>query len=989
MYARLTADRPASSREAGWHPVGRRLAAVIVGTVLLVGLIATPATAVSPAVPATAAAAAAVEFTGLLSALVGDDFVTGRSGTFGYSLATASGTYSIEGSVNGALVGRRVVATGTLSGATLTLARDGLREAADGAAQAVGSATAGPITVSAAPSVVKVAVILFTFTDKTYTPYTAAQVNGQVLTNALSTSALFRDASGGAITSFTGTVYGYYALPIAAGSSCDLAGWSAAAETAAAANGFVASDYTHVIYGFARTSSCLFGGLANMPGNRIWINAVLDYATVAHEFGHNFGFNHSGSLWCTDPTGITAVAWSERCTLDPTNNPFDIMGYRAGMTWPNAVHLAHAGWIPPASIDTVTTEGTYHLNPMEVAGSHRLLIIPKATSPAFGTGESLALELRKNIGLFEQFGAGSPAVNGVSIHAISSTSDGDTPLLVDTTPATTGTEGVFDAQLMVGKSFVDRIEGLTITLTAIDATGATIEITKTADTTAPEVAGPILDPASAGVGTPVGGSVDFADGSGVAGGWARLDNGAWTPLTLTGTGIGAPAQATFDTGTLGTLTEGGHLVCVIGVDGAGNVGGGSDCTSLTVTGSKPKPAVSVSAKPAHETTTFAITATLLTAGGAPIAGKLVGFSIGGNTASATTGADGQATTTILAPAATHDYPLTAVFAGDDAYGAAAGTLPVTVTPIGPPTAPLSATAVAGDQNATVTWTPPVDDGGRSLWLYTVTAAPGGATCGAAAPDVTCIVYGLVNGTSYTFTVDVQTIFSTTSPASSASNAVVPGLPPVARMTAVPAWSLGGGVQLGWGTTSSYGPIAGYDVQVRTRPWNGAFGAATTLVAGTAAKTAWLALTPGKTACARVRATDSSGRTSSWTAETCTSAPLDERSLVIGTGWTKGTGSAYYRSTYLTSKTRGVTLTRTGIVAKSVSVVVQTCSTCGSIGVYWNNVLVKTVSLRSATTVNKKSITVLSFSSVRTGTLKLRVSSSGAKVLVDGVGIRGV
>ena len=56
-------------------------------------------------------------------------------------------------------------------------------------------------------------------------------------------------------------------------------------------------------------------------------------------------------------------------------------------------------------------------------------------------------------------------------------------------------------------------------------------------------------------------------------------------------------------------------------------------------------------------------------------------------------------------------------------------------------------------------------------------------------------------------------------------------------------------------------------------------------------------------------------------------------------------------------------------------------------VYWNGTLLKTISLASATTVNKKVIAIKTWTSGHAGTLKLKVSTSGKKVLIDGVVIR--
>ena len=92
----------------------------------------------------------------------------------------------------------------------------------------------------------------------------------------------------------------------------------------------------------------------------------------------------------------------------------------------------------------------------------------------------------------------------------------------------------------------------------------------------------------------------------------------------------------------------------------------------------------------------------------------------------------------------------------------------------------------------------------------------------------------------------------------------------------------------------------------------------------------------------------------------------------------GTGSPYYRSTYVRSSSYGARLTRTGVVAKRIALLATTCRTCGTVKVYWGSTLLKTVSLYSATTVNKKVIPIKTFTTARSGTLKIKVVSSGKK-----------
>ncbi|WP_333797218.1 fibronectin type III domain-containing protein [Rheinheimera sp.] len=110
-------------------------------------------------------------------------------------------------------------------------------------------------------------------------------------------------------------------------------------------------------------------------------------------------------------------------------------------------------------------------------------------------------------------------------------------------------------------------------------------------------------------------------------------------------------------------------------------------------------------------------------------------------------------------------------AGDSSYlPAAQVSRSFTVNP-SVPGAPTIGTAVAGDTQASVAFTAPVNTGGTSITGYTVTVSPPDVAPvnGAASPIV---INGLTNGQAYTFTVTADNAAGT-SPSSGASNSITP------------------------------------------------------------------------------------------------------------------------------------------------------------------------------------------------------------------------
>ena len=99
-----------------------------------------------------------------------------------------------------------------------------------------------------------------------------------------------------------------------------------------------------------------------------------------------------------------------------------------------------------------------------------------------------------------------------------------------------------------------------------------------------------------------------------------------------------------------------------------------------------------------------------------------------------------------------------------------------VKPTGPPAKPAKPTAIAGDENAEVSWATPTTEG-LEISAYTVTSTPAGRTCSTSA--LSCTVTGLENGTSYVFTVTAHNADGTgqaSTPSVPVTPSTVPGRP---------------------------------------------------------------------------------------------------------------------------------------------------------------------------------------------------------------------
>lgn len=103
----------------------------------------------------------------------------------------------------------------------------------------------------------------------------------------------------------------------------------------------------------------------------------------------------------------------------------------------------------------------------------------------------------------------------------------------------------------------------------------------------------------------------------------------------------------------------------------------------------------------------------------------------------------------------------------------APSLPVSAIPVTVPAVPTNITAVAGNGQAIISFTPPTEDGGSPITGYEVTASPGNYTVIGTTSPIT--ITGLNNGTGYTFTVKAMNRLGY-SVSSTESTVVIPRLP---------------------------------------------------------------------------------------------------------------------------------------------------------------------------------------------------------------------
>lgn len=147
------------------------------------------------------------------------------------------------------------------------------------------------------------------------------------------------------------------------------------------------------------------------------------------------------------------------------------------------------------------------------------------------------------------------------------------------------------------------------------------------------------------------------------------------------------------------------------------------------------------------------------------------------------------------------------------------------------------------------------------------------------------------------------------------------------------------------------------------------------------------LTPGSTTCFAVRARDAWGNLSSWSAPACTVVALDDRSLTRATsGWATSSSSAFYGGSAATTTRSAQALRRNAVRAEALTLVATRCPTCGTVGVYDDGVLVAKASLVSSTTT-RRALVGVPLGGRRTGTLTLKVLTSGKPVTVDGLALR--
>ena len=180
-------------------------------------------------------------------------------------------------------------------------------------------------------------------------------------------------------------------------------------------------------------------------------------------------------------------------------------------------------------------------------------------------------------------------------------------------------------------------------------------------------------------------------------------------------------------------------------------------------------------------------------------------------------------------------------------------------------------------------------------------------------------------------------------------------------------------------------VASYDVRYRTATNIANYGAYTSPAgwSGTTATSRSVPASPGYEYCFSVRARDTLGNASDWSADRCVDVALDDAAFTAGPGWSRGKAGGYYRGTFSSSSKTGAALSLRSVQTRRITLVVTKCPTCGQVGLYVGGTRVAVVDTRAAKTTLAATVTVV-LPALRSGAFTLKPLQAGRLVRVDGV-----
>lgn len=249
-------------------------------------------------------------------------------------------------------------------------------------------------------------------------------------------------------------VYGPVNVPMVGADVCDQRAWSDAARAQLAAQGHDLDGRDHYVYVLSGKgyNGCSFKGVAELGGDEVWINGTSLFVFV-HELGHNLNLHHAGSD--LDNDGAVENFYGDVTCF---------MGASYKNIFMNAPHKESIGILDTGDgsiVDVPANPGYYNYMLEPLALPRNLAVDPQAIRiPRDDLGRDYYVSLRDATGYDANLNAYYR--EGVSIH-----------WYITGAP---GTVTGFVTTLKDGESFIDDINGITITQNASAADGSWADV---------------------------------------------------------------------------------------------------------------------------------------------------------------------------------------------------------------------------------------------------------------------------------------------------------------------------------------------------------------------------------------------------------------------------------------------------------------------------------------------------------------------------------